>query len=180
MCLLKGAVVIGKRWDHPGKKEISLCIKGITPTLRIVVDPDVDGSALAATLTRRLKECVASCIRESVKELLEYQDNGLNFECTREEVLFSTSEYLAQHKANVQQLQELFSCAMFDAEIDNNPDNGKHGMWLVSGMRHSCVVNGVGTARDALDKAITSGEVGSWECEMVKYLDPNGPEVFPV
>ena len=172
--------MIGKRWDHPGKKEISLCIKGITPTLRIVVDPDVDGSALAATLTRRLKECVASCIRESVKELLEYQDNGLNFECTREEVLFSTSEYLAQHKANVQQLQELFSCAMFDAEIDNNPDNGKHGMWLVSGMRHSCVVNGVGTARDALDKAITSGEVGSWECEMVKYLDPNGPEVFPV
>jgi hypothetical protein len=80
----------------------------------------------------------------------------------------------------MQQLPELFSSATFDAEIDNNPDNGKHGMWLVSGTRHSCLVNGVGTARDALDKAISSGEVGSWECCTVKYLDPNGPEVFPV
>jgi hypothetical protein len=94
--------VIGKRWDHTEKKEISLTIKVITPTLRIVVDPDVNGSALAATLTRRLKECVASSIRESVNELLEYQDNGLIFECTREEVLLSKSEYWARHKANVQ------------------------------------------------------------------------------
>jgi hypothetical protein len=171
---------MSKKWDHPGKKEISLSIKGIIPTLRIVVDPDVDGPALATDLTGRLKECVASCIRESVKELLEYQDNGLNFECTREEVLLSASEYRARHKANAQQMSELFSCATFDADIDNNPDNGKHGMWLVSGIRHSCMVTGVRTARDALDKAIASGEVGSWECLTVKYIDPNGPEVFPV
>ena len=156
--------MIGMKRDHPGKKEISLSIKRITPTLSIVVDPAVDGSALAATLTSRLKECVASSIRESVNELLEYQDNGLNFECTREEVLLSKSEYLTRLKANMQQLRESFSSATFDAEIDNNPDNGKHGMWLVSGLRHSCVVKGVGTAREALDKAINSGVVGSWEC----------------
>jgi len=29
-------------------------------------------------------------------------------------------------------------------------------------------------------KAIASGKVGSWEGRRVKYLDPGGPEVFPV
>jgi len=172
--------VIGKRWDHPGKKEIALNIKGITPTLRIVVDPDVDGPALAATLTARLKECAASSIRASVKELLEYQDNGLQLDCSWEGVILTVSEYQAQHDANMQQLSELFSSATFEAAIDNNPDNGRPGMWLVSGIRHSCVVIGVDTARDAMDKAITSGEVGSWECCAVKYLDPKGPEVVPI
>jgi hypothetical protein len=172
--------VISRRWDHPGKKEITLSIKGITPTLRIVVDPDVDGPALAATLTERLKACMVSSLRASVNELLEYQDDGLHLDCTREEVLLTAYEYQARHEANMQHLRELSLSAEFDAAIDNNPDNGKPGMWLVSGIRHSCVVNGVGTARDALDKAIASGKVGLWECCTVKYLDPTGPEVFPL
>ena len=172
--------MIGRRWDHPGKKEIALSIKGITPTLRIVVDPDVDGTALAATLTERLKECVASSIRASVSELLEYQDTGLQFDCTREEVLLTVSEYRARHETYVQQLSELFSTATSDVANDDNPDNGKHGMWLVSGIRHSCLVNGVDTARDAVDRAVASGEVGSWECSTAKYVDPEGPEVLPV
>jgi len=75
---------------------------------------------------------------------------------------------------------ELFASDTFYMDLDKNPDNGKHGMWLVSGIRHSCVVNGVCTARGALDKAIASGKVGSWEGRRVKYLDPGGPEVFPV
>ena len=60
-------------------------------------------------------------------------------------------------------MRGLFSSVSFDAAIDNNPDDGKQGMWLVSGVRHSCVVNGVSTARDALNKAVASGNVGSWE-----------------
>ena len=47
-------------------------------------------------------------------------------------------------------------------------------------IRHSCLVNGVDTARDAVDRAVASGEVGSWECSTAKYLDPDGPEVLPV
>lgn len=172
--------MIGRRWDYPGKKEIALSIKGITPTLRIVVDPDVDGPALAAFLTERLKGCVASSLRASVNELLEYQDDGLHLDCTREEVLLTASEYQAQHEGNMQHLRELSLRAKFDTAIDNNPDNGKPGMWLVNGIRHSCVVNGADTARDALDKAIASGEVGLWECCTVQYLDPTGPEVFPI
>jgi len=173
--------MIGRRWDHPGKKEIGLSIKGITPTLRIVVDPDADGMALAATLTARLKECVASSIRASVKELLEYQDANLQLDCIWEEELLTASEYQAQREARIQQMRGLLDpSATSDADLDNNPDNGKHGMWLVSGICHSCVVNGVGTARDALDKAITSGEVGAGGCCTVEYLDPNGPEVFPI
>ena len=170
-----------RKWDHPGKKEINLSMKGITPTLRIVVDPDVDGAALAATLTKSIKECVASSICASVNELLEYEDAGLHLDCTLEEILLTASEYRAQHEASVQHMLDLFSSSStkFDADIDNHPDNGKHGMWLVSGIRHSCVVNRVSTAREAIEKANASGEVGSWECCTATFLDPNGPEVFP-
>jgi len=175
-----GAIMIGRKWEHPGKKEIALNIKGVAPTLRIVVDPDVDGPALAVTLTRRLKEFMEASIRASVNDLLEYQDVGLHLDCTMEELLLTESEYQAQHDANLQDLGDLFSDATFDAAIDDNPDNGKVGMWLVRGIRHSCIVIGVGTARAALDKAISSGEVGSWEGGTVKFLDPNCAEVFPV
>jgi len=171
--------MINKRWDHPGKKEIDLKVKGISPVLRIVVNPDIDGSALAATLSVRLKECVAATIRETVNELLEYQDFALDIECAREEILLSTVEYQTQREANMQQLRELelIPSVKRDEHIENNPDNGKYGMWLVSGMRHFCVVNGVDTARDALDAANASGEVGSWEWPTAKYIDPAGPKV---
>jgi len=174
--------MFSRRWDHPGKKEIAFSMKGITPALLIVVDPAVDGPTLATSLTERIKECVTSYLCESVIELLEYQDFVLRLDCTREEILLSASEYEAQFEANMQELRELSdsSSAKFDEEIDNNPDNGKLGMWLVSGVRHSCLVNGVSTAREAMDKAIASGEVGSWEFIEVRYLDPSGPQCIPV
>jgi len=83
-------------------------------------------------------------MRASVKELLEYQDENLKLNCTRVEVLLTAVESQARYEANMLELSGLFSIAEEDAAIDNNSDNGKHGMWLVSGIRHTCLVNDSG------------------------------------
>jgi len=63
------------------------------------------------------------------------------------------------------------------AEIDSHPDNGKRGIWRVNGVRHSCLVSGVSTAREARDRAIANGAVGEWELYEIEFLGEL-PEVF--
>ena len=63
-------------------------------------------------------------------------------------------------------------------EVDRNPDNGKVGIWRVDGIRHSCLVSRVSTAREARDKAIAEGAVGEWELCGIRYLAAELPEVF--
>jgi hypothetical protein len=67
--------VIGRRWDHPCNKEIGLSIKGVIPTLRIVVDPDADGTALAAT-----PHCAPEGVRGVVLIRLFLLGQSLQFE----------------------------------------------------------------------------------------------------
>jgi hypothetical protein len=64
-----------------------------------------------------------------------------------------------------------------EAEIDSHPCNGKGGIWRVDGVRHSCLVSGVSTAREARDRAIAEGGVHEWEFYGVEFLGEL-PEVF--
>jgi hypothetical protein len=63
------------------------------------------------------------------------------------------------------------------AEIDNYPFNGKRGIWCVKGVRHSCLVSRVSTAREASDRAIAEGAVHEWELYRIEFLGEL-PEVF--
>jgi predicted MarR family transcription regulator len=47
-----------------------------------------------------------------------------------------------------------------EEEIDNHPCNGKRGIWRVEGIRHSCLISRVSTAREARDSAIEEVAVG--------------------
>lgn len=64
-----------------------------------------------------------------------------------------------------------------EAEIDSHPCNGKRGIWRVDGVRHSCLVSGVSTAREASDRAIAAGAVHEWELYGIEFLGEL-PEVF--
>jgi len=64
-----------------------------------------------------------------------------------------------------------------EAEIDSHPCNGKQGIWRVDGVRHSCLVSGVSTAREARDRAIAEGAVHEWELYGIDFLGEL-PEVF--
>jgi hypothetical protein len=64
-----------------------------------------------------------------------------------------------------------------EAEIDSHPYNGKRGIWRVNGVRHSCLVSGVSTAREARDRAIANGAVQEWELYGIEFLGEL-PEVF--
>jgi hypothetical protein len=70
--------------------------------------------------------------------------------------------------------------AMFgptEAEIDSHPCNGKRGIWRVDGVRHSCLVSSVSTAREARDSAIAEAAVHEWELYGIEFLGEL-PEVF--
>ena len=64
-----------------------------------------------------------------------------------------------------------------ESEIDNHPCNGKRGIWRVDGVRHSCLVSGVSTAREARDRAVAEGAVHEWELHRIEFLGEL-PEVF--
>jgi len=64
-----------------------------------------------------------------------------------------------------------------EAEIDNHPCNGQQGIWRVDGVRHSCLVSGVSTAREAKDRAFAEGAVHEWELCGIEFLGEL-PEVF--
>ena len=66
-----------------------------------------------------------------------------------------------------------------EAEIDNHPCNGKRGIWRVDGVRHSCLVSGVSTAREARDRAIAEGAVHEWELCGIEFLGEL-PEVLRI
>lgn len=59
--------------------------------------------------------------------------------------------------------------------IDNHPDNGRTGFWIVEGIRHDArtVAN---SAREAIDKC--SEEVQSWESPEARFLGEELPDVF--
>jgi len=65
-----------------------------------------------------------------------------------------------------------------DADLDANPDNGKNGVWRVNGIRHSCLVCGVSTAREARDRAIKEEAVQDWEVNEVLFVGQELPEVI--
>jgi len=64
-----------------------------------------------------------------------------------------------------------------EEQIDSHPCNGKRGIWRVDGVRHSCLVSRVSTAREARDRAIVEGAVQEWELEGIAFLGEL-PEVF--
>lgn len=53
--------------------------------------------------------------------------------------------------------------------IKNNPDKDKSGWWVVNGIRHACVVKAE-NAKNAVDVAFESGNVGEWEFISVDFL----------
>ena len=61
------------------------------------------------------------------------------------------------------------------ARIDNHPDNGKEGYWLVEGVRHDARTK-ASSAREAIDKC--SGEVDDWESPEASFIGAELPEVF--
>ncbi len=61
------------------------------------------------------------------------------------------------------------------ARLDNHPNNGTLGYWLVEGIRHDarCKAH---TAREAVKKC--AGTVGDWESPEVTFIGIELPEVF--
>jgi hypothetical protein len=63
------------------------------------------------------------------------------------------------------------------AEIDNCPDNGRVGWWIVEGLRHSGYAR-ASTAREAIDKCAKFGVVQDWEDATARFWTVELPEAF--
>jgi hypothetical protein len=61
--------------------------------------------------------------------------------------------------------------------LDENPDNGREGWWVVQGLRHSAMAR-ASSAREAVDKAQAAGLVGDWEQADASFRCENLPDVF--
>jgi len=59
--------------------------------------------------------------------------------------------------------------------LANHPENGKHGYWRVSGVRHDAITKAT-TAQEAVDKC--SEIVGSWEGPEAEFIGEELPDVF--
>ncbi|UFS72483.1 hypothetical protein LPW11_09880 [Geomonas sp. RF6] len=172
-----------KNWNltHPGKKVISVTGKRVRPLLRVVVNPEVDGKKLATVLTARVKEVAEAVTRSVATEVLEYREYGLQFECSEEEILPGDAQYQQEREATIVVYgEDNLPWAPHSSEIDNHPDDGTYGVWLVSGIRHSCLVRCVSTARQAWHKALDSGGVGEWEVYEIKFVGQDLPDVIRV
>lgn len=61
--------------------------------------------------------------------------------------------------------------------MENNPDNGKHGWWIVEGIRHSAYARAA-SAPEAIRKADEAGIVQDWEFPEARFWTEELPEVF--
>jgi hypothetical protein len=64
-------------------------------------------------------------------------------------------------------------------ELESNPNNGKQGLWLVTGVRHKAIVK-ASSAIEATDKAENTGTVGDWEFSDAEYIGEQLPDVYGV
>jgi hypothetical protein len=65
------------------------------------------------------------------------------------------------------------------AFLASNPDNGKHGWWVVSGIRHNAIVR-TSSAVLAVEKAEAAGAVGEWEAPTARFLSEELPDVVSI
>ena len=61
--------------------------------------------------------------------------------------------------------------------IDNCPDNGKTGWWIVDGLRHTGHAK-ASTAREAIEKCEKADKVQNWEMPSARFWTEKLPEVF--
>jgi hypothetical protein len=80
---------------------------------------------------------------------------------------------------------KILSDAYAESEIErqkklkSNPDNGKLGLWLVTGIRHKAIVK-ASSASEAVEKAEKSGTVGDWEYSDAAYIGEQLPDIYGV
>jgi hypothetical protein len=104
---------------------------------------------------------------EDVEEAVEWAGRG---------EMTGKSLFEALHSSQSRE-EERTMFGPIEKEINNHPCNGKRGIWRVNGVRHSCLVSGVSTAREAMDRAIAEGAFQEWELEGIEFLGEL-PEVF--
>jgi hypothetical protein len=61
--------------------------------------------------------------------------------------------------------------------IVQNPDNGRTGWWTVIGLRHSAIAK-ASSASEAIQKALSAGLIGDWECPEASFRMEDLPDVF--
>lgn len=79
----------------------------------------------------------------------------------------------------LKEVQEAFAeaDAKREQDIENHPDNGKEGWWIVDGIRHDAKVK-ASSAAEAIRKAAEADAVQSWELPTAEFWCEELPDVF--
>lgn len=63
------------------------------------------------------------------------------------------------------------------AEVAANPNNGRRGYWVVTGVRNTARTL-ASSAQEAIDKCVSTGAVGDWESPTAEFWTEQLPDVF--
>jgi hypothetical protein len=156
---------IGRR--HIG---IDICT-GCSPFFKVIMDADTDAAALAEALQADIARAIEARFPGAEMSL-----ESVGVEVVFNDIIKPLEERRAESNAQLEELRDLYAKCEAERQkrIDAHPDNGRTGFWYVSGIRHETYCT-ASSAREAIDKAIASGEVGDWESPDATYVGESLP-----
>jgi hypothetical protein len=167
--------------DNVGKMLVALDISaGCSPFVRAIVPPTrMPPESYAETLRYALDKALRDVLGDDIEFAL---DEEIKVSIHPQSGIIKTQEDRdAAHRKILAEIQEMVAEGdkRHDLAMANHPDNGKLGYWRVEGVRHNAIVK-ASSAPEAIEKALKTEAVGSWESPDATFIGEELPEVLEI
>jgi hypothetical protein len=162
--------------DHVGRTLLALDLNGgCSPTIQAILPGSADLEEEVRNFNAAFQEFMDEQFLPGKWEWV--LDNGKpKFSLHgRSKVIKPRAERSAEFDAMLAKLHGLQDSA--PPKPVTHEKDGTLGWWRVDGVRHGAIVK-ASSAAEAIDKAVTSDAVGSWESPDAEWIGEELPEVF--